>query len=206
MDGTIYQAAEHNAVLWQVGTSRYYVQKHQYASNHNTIGIEMCVKGDGDTNNASDPYWYFTEETQRSCAWLVQKLMFDLDIPFENVLRHYDIVNKICPAPYVNNNRYKGTWTWQEFKSRLSGSSSSSSGSYETEIHIEDPSVWNAIGTATCVGNTVNVREYPNGAVIGHLNNGNRFEIDGNQNGEWVHIKVDGIGTGWIHKDRVEYD
>ena len=205
-DGTIYQAAEHNAVLWQVGTNGYYTQKHHYARNHNTIGIEMCVKCDGNANNATDPYWYFTKETQISCAWLVQKLMFDLDIPFENVLRHYDIVNKICPAPYVNNNGYKETWTWQEFKSRLSGSYSSQSGSYETEIHLEPYSDWNAVGTAICMGNQVNIRKSPNGTVIGHLNDGNRFEIDGNKNGEWVHVMVNEIGVGWIHKDRVKYD
>ena len=27
-DGTVYQAADHNAVLWQVGTGGYYTQKH----------------------------------------------------------------------------------------------------------------------------------------------------------------------------------
>ena len=50
---------------------------------------------------------------------LVKKLMKDLSIPEENVLRHYDIVNKVCPAPYVHNNKYRGSWTWSEFKAKL---------------------------------------------------------------------------------------
>ena len=126
-DGTIYQAAKHDAILWQVGTSGYYTQKHPEARNSNTIGIEMCVKCDGNASNPSDPYWYFTEETQEACVWLVQKLMKDLGIPASHVLRHYDIVNKHCPAPYVNNNKYKTSWTWEEFKARISGSSGGSS-------------------------------------------------------------------------------
>ena len=57
--------------------------------------------------------------------WLVKKLRRELDIPVENVLRHYDIVNKVCPAPYVHNNKYRTSWTWSEFKHRISGTSDS---------------------------------------------------------------------------------
>ena len=128
-DGTIYQAAKHDAILWQVGTGGYYTQKHPEARNSNTIGIELCVKCDGNASNPSDPRWYFTKETQEACVWLVQKLMKDLGIPASHVLRHYDIVNKHCPAPYVNNNKYKTSWTWEEFKARLSDGSSGSGGS-----------------------------------------------------------------------------
>lgn len=124
-DGTIYQAASHDAIIWQVGTGGYYTQKHPIARNSNTIGIELCVKCDGNANNPADPKWYFTEETQQACVWLVKKLMSELGIPVSNVLRHYDIVNKHCPAPYVNNNKYKTSWTWDEFKSKLSGNISS---------------------------------------------------------------------------------
>ena len=56
---------------------------------------------------------------------LVKKLMKDLSIPAENVLRHYDIVNKVCPAPYVHNNKYRTSWTWSEFKHRISDASDS---------------------------------------------------------------------------------
>lgn len=41
--------------------------------------------------------------------------MKDLNLDITHVLRHFDVVNKNCPAPYVYNNRYKGTWTWSEF-------------------------------------------------------------------------------------------
>ena len=122
-DGTIYQRCSHDAIVWAVGTAGYYTQKHPVARNANTISIEMCCKCDGDSTSADDPKWYFTEATQEACVWLVKKLRRELDIPVENVLRHYDIVNKVCPAPYVHNNKYRTSWTWSEFKSRISDGS-----------------------------------------------------------------------------------
>ncbi len=120
-DGTIYQRCSLDAIVWAVGTAGYYTQKHPEARNANTISIEMCCKCDGNSSSAEDKKWYFTKETQEACVWLVQKLMRENNISAENVLRHYDIVNKTCPAPYVHNNKYRGTWTWDEFKSRLTG-------------------------------------------------------------------------------------
>lgn len=124
-DGTIYQRCSHDAVVWAVGTAGYYTQKHPEARNANAISIEMCCKCDGDQTSAEDKKWYFTKETQEACVWLVKKLMRDLNIPVDHVLRHYDIVNKTCPAPYVHNNKYRTSWTWDEFKSKLTASSSS---------------------------------------------------------------------------------
>lgn len=125
-DGTIYQRCSLDAVVWAVGTAGYYAQKHPQARNANTISIEMCCKCDGDSTNAEDKKWYFTTETQEACAWLVRKLMKEQGIPAENVLRHYDIVNKTCPAPYVHNNKYKTSWTWDEFKAEIGSSGASS--------------------------------------------------------------------------------
>ena len=65
---------------------------------------------------------------------------------------------------------------------------------------------WMATGTATCIGSNVNVRQTPGGTVIGQLGISNRFEVDGQKSGEWVHIKVAGIGVGYIHQNYVKYD
>lgn len=121
-DGTIYQRCSLDAVPWAVGTAGYYKQKHPEANNYNTISIEMCCKCDGNAALASDPKWYFTKETQEACAWLVRHLMGQLGIAADHVLRHYDIVNKVCPAPYVHNNHYKTSWTWDEFKQKIARS------------------------------------------------------------------------------------
>lgn len=70
----------------------------------------------------------------------------------------------------------------------------------------ESPSGWNATGTATCTGSGVRVRQSPGGTILGQLGVGNRFEVDGQKSGDWVRIKVAGIGIGWMHKDYVKYD
>lgn len=119
-DGTIYQAASLEAILWQVGTDGYYTQQYPVARNGNTIGIELCCKCDGNSQSGEDLKWYFTEETQLACVWLVKKLMREWKVPIDHVLRHSDIKNKTCPSPYVHNNSYKTSWTWEEFKSKLS--------------------------------------------------------------------------------------
>lgn len=65
---------------------------------------------------------------------------------------------------------------------------------------------WNPIGTATSTDNGVNVRESPNGNIIGQLGKGNRFEIDGKDVLGWIHVKVTNIGVGYVYKDYVMYD
>ena len=84
-----------------------------------TLSALKCAANcDGNAASAEDKRWYFTKETQEACAWLVAKLRHEQGIPSTNVLRHYDIVNKTCPAPYVHNNGYKTSWTWTTFKQR----------------------------------------------------------------------------------------
>ena len=73
---------------------------------------------------------------------------------------------------------------------------------YDTE-NIE---LWNCTGTATCTGDDVKVRRTPNGTKLGALYKGNRFEVDGHKDGKWVHVKVAGIGVGYIYEDYVKYD
>ena len=65
---------------------------------------------------------------------------------------------------------------------------------------------WKATGTATSTDDDVNVRSAPDGTIIGKLNKGNRFEVDGTQTSGWIHVKVAGIGIGYVYKDYVKYD
>ena len=65
---------------------------------------------------------------------------------------------------------------------------------------------WVTTGSATCTGEGVYVRATPDGTIIGSLSKGNRFEVDGTKSGVWVHVKVAGIGIGYMHQDYVSYD
>jgi N-acetylmuramoyl-L-alanine amidase CwlA len=83
-------------------------------TNYNSIGIEcgVCYTENVKSANADSDKWYFTEETQESLVWLVSKLMDEYNISFDHVIRHYDVTGKICPNPYVKNNKLKTSWTW----------------------------------------------------------------------------------------------
>lgn len=114
-NGDVYWSADHYAVLWQVGTAGCYTKKYPNGwdvTNYNSIGVEMCC-------HCTNGHWWFTEETQKACVELVMFLMATLNISEDRVLRHFDIVNKDCPMPYVLNDKYKTSWTWDEFKSKL---------------------------------------------------------------------------------------
>lgn len=70
---------------------------------------------------------------------------------------------------------------------------------------------WKAVNTATCSADGVNVRSTARSDtttnIIGRLNRGQRFEVDGKvTNAGWVHVKVAGIGVGYIYKAYVKYD
>lgn len=58
---------------------------------------------------------------------------------------------------------------------------------------------WNTTGTATCTGDTVNYRQGPgtNYASLGKLNKGDIFEVDGQIQNGWVHMKFQGT-IGWM--------
>lgn len=68
------------------------------------------------------------------------------------------------------------------------------------------PSTWEATGTATCTDNGVNVRATPGGTVIGQLNAGQRFEVDGQTSGIWTHVNIAGIGISWMATQYVKLD
>lgn len=73
-------------------------------TNNNSIGIELCVNKDGDYNKAFNN---LTEETARIAK--------ELNIPLENIVRHFDASGKICPASMSGNNWEK----WKQFKSEV---------------------------------------------------------------------------------------
>ena len=102
---SIWQSVEDDNVAWHCGAKTY---KHSKCRNQNSIGIEMCVKKD------ESGKWYFEEETVNNTISLVRNLMKKYNIPIENVIRHYDVTGKNCPAPYVDNPN-----EWEKFKSHL---------------------------------------------------------------------------------------
>ena len=110
---TVYQSVPDCDTAWAVGGTSKYI--HPYCRNANSISIELFSRNwNGKGKPATDSGWYFKEETINNAVKLTKELMEKYNIPIENVIRHYDVWGKICPAPFVNNPK-----AWENFKERL---------------------------------------------------------------------------------------
>ena len=106
-EDSVTQSVPDNACAFHCGANTY---KHPYCRNDNSIGIEMCSDVDRLGN------YIITEETVARTVELTKYLMKLYSIPPENVLRHYDVTGKNCPAPWVKDEKL-----WIDFKSRIKG-------------------------------------------------------------------------------------
>ncbi len=103
-ENEIWQCVEDKDVAWHIGAQSY---RHPEARNANSLGVEMCSR-----RGVSGVY-YFKDETVKRTVALVKELMIKYGISSNNVVRHYDVTGKVCPAPYVDNA------AWERFKGFL---------------------------------------------------------------------------------------
>lgn len=61
-----------------------------------------------------------------------------------------------------------------------------------------EDTAWKKTGTRVSTVNDLYVRETPNGYVMGSVDKDTVVEIDGKTSGKWTHVKISGIGIGWI--------
>ena len=97
------QSVSDEDTAWSVGTAGIYPRCH----NGNSISIEMCCRYD------AGRYW-LEDVVVANAALLTRKLMRKYGIPIENVLRHYDVVSKRCPAMWVDDEN-----AWFAFKRQV---------------------------------------------------------------------------------------
>jgi N-acetylmuramoyl-L-alanine amidase len=97
LDGEVIQCAPDKEVCYHVGANRYTnlaLQRLSSYPNNCTIGIELCHP---------DASGRFTGETLQSCIELISSLLFVYGLTRNDVYRHYDITEKICPKYFVEN-------------------------------------------------------------------------------------------------------
>lgn len=107
---SIWQSVDDSNNSWHCGGGLQGNKGHTFykkCTNSNSIGIEMCCK------KTSSGGWYFEDKTVQNTIELVRYLMKKYNIPIENVIRHFDVTGKICPAPYVDE------LEWSKFKNRI---------------------------------------------------------------------------------------
>jgi len=105
-DGRVYQSVAPENCAWHCGseTGIYY----HPCRNDSSIGIEMCCHKDSSGN------WYFDDVTVEKTIELTKWLMGEYGISANNVIRHYDVTHKSCPAPFVVDEVM-----WNEFKNEI---------------------------------------------------------------------------------------
>ncbi|MEK5500121.1 peptidoglycan recognition protein family protein [Bacillus sp. FSL M8-0168] len=73
--------------------NRCYVSFLKPNANTTAIGVEMCVEKDGKIHS----------ETVQNAAELVADLCKRYGLSTDRIVRHYDVTNKNCPAPWVSD-------------------------------------------------------------------------------------------------------
>ena len=142
-DNEIYQVVEDGDCSWGVGANIYY----NGSRNTISINIEMCCFNNNGIIDVS-------EKTVANTIELVKDLMNKYNIPATNVVRHYDVTRKNCPAPFVSNpNR------WVDFKAKLGDNNVSVSQPQEAVdqiLHVGSKVVLSGIYKITSVSARLN--------------------------------------------------
>lgn len=118
-DDSVTQSVPDNYVAWSVGGSKrtdcdstgggkYYGK----ATNKNTLNIEIC----DDVKNGTV---YPSAKTIDNAIELTKKKMKEYNIPKENVIRHFDVSGKRCPAYWCGTKSKDLEWK-AEFWNKLS--------------------------------------------------------------------------------------
>lgn len=108
-EDNIYLSVPETARAWHCGGSLQGSTGHSFykvCTNDNSIGIEMCLL---------DKNGNIRNDTVETAITLTRSLMQKYSVTASNVIRHWDVTGKQCPAPFVgNDNSY-----WNNFKSRI---------------------------------------------------------------------------------------
>ena len=111
-ENSIWQCVLDKDVSWHCGGGKQSSDGGDFfgqCTNFNSIGIEMC----SDIKNGK---YVITEPTVQKTVELVKALMKKYNIPASRVIRHYDVVGKKCPEPWVRDESL-----WADFQKRIGG-------------------------------------------------------------------------------------
>ena len=123
VDGdSVTQSVPDNHIAWHCGSS--YGYKHKECRNSNSIGIEIC-------DERRNGVIYPTNETIANAVELAEYLMKKYNVPKQNVIRHYDVTGKMCPAYWCGTDYKNNLWK-TEFHDKLNASTSGDNSKGET--------------------------------------------------------------------------
>lgn len=90
-ENEVGQSVREEDTAWHCGANSYV---HPLCRNANSLGIELCSRIKGGK-------YYFLPGTLKNAAALIKELAEKYGVKRQNVIRHYDVTGKRCPAPFV---------------------------------------------------------------------------------------------------------
>lgn len=99
-DDSIVCSVPEDYTAYHCGASKY---KHSKCRNANSIGIELC-------DSVKNGVIYPSTKTILNALALVESLMAKYNIPKGNIIRHYDVVDKKCPAYWCGSEENDAKW------------------------------------------------------------------------------------------------
>ena len=167
-DDSITQSVPDNHTAYHCGTNGKY--KHASCRNSNSLSVELC-------DDVKNGVIYPSAATIANAVELVKLLMKKYNVPAANVIRHYDVTGKLCPAYWCGTAAKDKKWK-TEFWNKLEESAPSAS--YKVKV----------------TASLLNVRKGP-GAGYGvntTIRKGEVYTIVEESNG-WGKLKS---GAGWV--------
>ncbi len=111
--GEVWQSVEEGDTAWHCGAKSY---RHPTCRNGNAIGVELCCRRRRDLGAGAGATegWYFERSTVCAAVELCRDIVRRYGLGREQVLRHYDVTGKVCPAPFVYDQG-----AWEDFLDRV---------------------------------------------------------------------------------------
>ena len=176
-DDSITQSVPDNYVAWHCGGNKYPYSSggslHGKCTNTNSIGIEIC-------DDVKNGVVYPSDKTIQNVLELTEHLMKKYNVPKDNVIRHYDVTGKACPAYWTSDAKWKS-----EFWNKIGGcgkvQTTSEFKSYLVKVTTETLNVRDGAGVNYPIKTTVKKNQV--------------YTIVEEKNG-WGKLKS---GVGWVH-------
>lgn len=168
-DDSVTISVPDNYVAWHCGGGLQGSKGHTYykkCTNTNSIGIEMC-----DTKRNGK--YEVTPKTRSNAIALGKELVKKYGIKKENVIRHYDVTGKNCPAYFVKDEE-----AWIKFRNEIFESENKEFKTYYIKVNTKSLNVREGAGT--------------NYKVIKTIKKDEKWLIRDEKNG-WGKIRI-----GWI--------
>ena len=191
-DDSVTQSVPDDYVAWSVGGNKYNNcsttgggKLHGKCTNANSISVELC-------DDVKNGVVYPSAKTIENAIELIKGLMKKYNIPASNVIRHFDVTGKSCPAYWCGTPEKDAKWK-SEFWNKLTETPSANTGATTSNVPflIKVDKVQK--------GDVLNIRKEPNANATktGSLeyNDPNTYTIVEVKNG-WGRLKS---GIGWIN-------